>query len=107
MRLPPRGTKPDQQVAIGHERLLGVHTSPRSGSAQGGHKLPIPTVDVQGRSAVNDGMALQWLVRGDVLRGELLACVFDRLVPEPVSPNRPWTARANKLPSGLEKGSAR
>jgi AcrR family transcriptional regulator len=95
-----------EQFAGRHERLLGeLARVQEEAAAQRGENLPVSTLDLQrAASAINHGMALEWLVSRDLVSGELLEWVFDRLVPELALPKR---GRSTKQPSGRGKGSAR
>jgi AcrR family transcriptional regulator len=94
-----------QQFADRHERLLSeLARLQEEAAAERGQVLPVSALDLQrAASAINHGMALEWLVSPDLVPEALLGWAFERLVPEPAVPSgriRPSKQR----PARREKG---
>lgn len=77
-----------QRFADRHERLLGELAGlQEEAAAKRGQALPASALDLQrAASAINHGMALEWLVSPDLVPEELLGWVFERLVSESAVP---------------------
>jgi AcrR family transcriptional regulator len=98
-----------QQFADRHERLLEeLARVQEEAAAQRGQELPVSALDLQrAASAINHGMALEWLVSPDLVSEELLEWAFDRLARDPVSAEGQARSRSRNQPTRRRGGVGR